>query len=128
MKGKSCKDSNKNGELIITRIELGINLSILKCFDFDKVTYWFIKVIYHLKTPNYPLIGYQIYVVISNRLMTLSSYQWANGDMGQPRNRLNNEWQQLNFIKTGGDRGIHGVVRPIMNGWVDTSAHYDDFS
>ena len=39
LKGKSCKDSNKNGELIITRIELGINLSILKCFDFDKVTY-----------------------------------------------------------------------------------------
>ena len=58
---------------MIRRIELGINLSILKCFDFDKVTYWFIKLMYHLKTPNYPLIEYQIYAVINNRLMMLSS-------------------------------------------------------
>ena len=39
LKGKSCKDSNKNRELIITRTELGIDLSILNCFDFVKVTY-----------------------------------------------------------------------------------------
>ena len=157
MKGSSCKDSNKNGELIITRIELGINFSILnktftfssntvkniwpirkvyfcivyswKCSDFDKVTYWFIKLIYHLKTPNYRLIEYQIYAVINNILMTLSSSQRANSDMGQPSNRLNNVWQQWNFMKNGGGDGeIQGVVRPIMNGWVDTSAHYDDFS
>ena len=47
--------------------------------------------------------------------------------MGQPSNR-SNVWQQQNFSKKGEDEGIHGMVRPIMNGWVNTSAHYDDFS
>ena len=28
----------------------------------------------------------------------------------------------------GRDGGIQEVVRPIMNGWVENSAHYDDFS
>ena len=36
--------------------------------------------------------------------------------MGQPSNRVNNVWQQLNFIKKGGDGGRQEVVRPIMNG------------
>ena len=82
LKGRSCKDSNKNGEFIITRTELEINFSILnktfkfssntvknvwiigkvyfcimyswKCSGFDEVTYWLIKLIYHFKTPNYP--------------------------------------------------------------------------
>ena len=53
--------------------------------------------------------------------MTLSSSQRANSDMGQPSNRLNNVWQQSNFMKNklgggGGDEGIQMVVRPIMNG------------
>ena len=37
--------------------------------------------------------------------------------MGQPSNRLNNVWRQINFMKKGGgDGGIQGVVRATMNG------------
>ena len=44
-----------------------------KSSGFDEVTYSFIKLIYHFKTPNYPLIEYQINAVIINRLMRLPS-------------------------------------------------------
>ena len=37
--------------------------------SFDEVAYSFIKLIYHFKTPNQPLIEYQIYAVLINRLM-----------------------------------------------------------
>ena len=96
VKERSYKDSNKNWKLIITRTDVGINFSILnKTFTFssnavknvwlfmkfyfcimfswkgsafDEVTYWFIKLIYHFKTANFPLIECQIYAVINNRL------------------------------------------------------------
>ena len=54
------------------------NSTFVSCFPekgsaFDEVTYWFIKLIYHFKTANFPLIEYQIYAVINNRLTKLSS-------------------------------------------------------
>ena len=62
----------------------------------DKVTYWFIKLTYHFKIPNSPLTEC---AMINNRLISLSSKQLANGDMGQSSNRLNNAWQQWNLTK-----------------------------
>ena len=143
--GTNCKDSRKNGELTITRLEPGINITKLnnpftfssnttksvehirkvnfyimyswKCSDFAEFNYCFIKLIYHFKTPNYPLTEYQIYAVINNRLMRLSSKQWANGDMGQSSNRLNNKWRQLNFIRVWERWEETVVVRPIKNHW-----------
>ena len=94
----SCKDSNKNGELIMAWLKPEINLPILskiftfstntfkdvrpirkdffcimyswKCLGVDEVTSWFIKLILNFKTPSYPLIEY---AVINNRFMRLSS-------------------------------------------------------
>ena len=51
--------------------------------------------------------------------MGLSSEQWVNGDTGIMYS--NNDI----FIKNEGDGRKQGVVRAIMNGWDDTSAHYD---
>ena len=31
----------------------------------------------------------------------------------------------MKFYKKGGDGGKEGLAKAIMNGWVDTSAHYD---
>ena len=91
-----------------------------KFLGVDEVAYWFIKLIRNFKTPSYPLIEN---AVINSRFMRLSSQQWTNGNMGQSCNRLNNVWQQCNFIKKG-DRGKQGLVRAVMNCWDDTSAHY----